>query len=587
MSMSIRGLGRFVLFLALGSAGARLWAQPQLTTIRDTVYRADGQPFNGIALVEWKSFQAPNNTNIGTQGTTVNIVNGSLSVRLAPTTSTANAYYLVRYNSDGQFQFSEIWSVPAAAAALRLRDVRATLLPGGILVGGGSAGGVVGETGAILPNFSDSETPSGAADGSNAVFTLSAAPSPASSLALFRNGLLQSAGNDYTLNGTTITFYSWAIPQFGDILDAFYRTAGNSATNPHTLLSTLHSDTTPSTVARGGLIVGQGPGTGTGTPTWAQLPIGQAGRCLTSTGTDAVWGNCLFTGLTPGSLPFVDANGSLAQNASSLVYNNLQRKLSVGNNTVRGTLHVFDSSTNAATELVVRAGSGQVATPMQTWVSSSGSPLAFVNADGGFNVPRMIVNTSSIRPGIRDVGTSTDPANTALVDGDTWYNTASKVRKTYESAQIHATPQIVCSTTGTANGTTAFVDLGTCTLPTGLFTAGDRLQIEATYMHSGGTAASELDVLMGTVTLAGRAIPAADDVVTLEISVGFGTDTAAWSARTVGVNSGPRYTVGQSPFVSGGSLGQLRLRARELTSGTDTVRLLNYTVRRLPQQINP
>ena len=134
MSTFVRGLGRLFLILALGATGARLWAQPPLTTIRDTVFRADGKPYNGLVLIEWKTFQASNNANIGAQGYTLNVVNGNLVVRLTPTTTANNAYYLVRYNSDGQFQFSEIWSVPPSSAALRLRDIRATLLPGGILV---------------------------------------------------------------------------------------------------------------------------------------------------------------------------------------------------------------------------------------------------------------------------------------------------------------------------------------------------------------------------------------------------------------------------------------------------------------------
>jgi len=36
-------------------------------------------------------------------------------------------------------------------------------------------------------------------DGTNATFALSYAPTPSASLLLFRNGLLQKAGVDYTL----------------------------------------------------------------------------------------------------------------------------------------------------------------------------------------------------------------------------------------------------------------------------------------------------------------------------------------------------------------------------------------------------
>ena len=589
MSTLIRGLGRLFLFLAFGATCARLWAQPPLTTIRDTVYRADGKPFNGLAIIEWKTFQSSNNANIGTQGTTVSIVNGALYVRLVPTPSANNAYYLVRYNSDGQFQFSEIWSVPPSSAALRLRDVRARLLPGGALVGGGAGGVIGGEvTGAILPNFGDAEVPSGVIDGTNRRFTLTSPPSPAASLALFRNGLLQLSGNDYILAGSTITFNSWGVPQPEDILGAFYRTAGTNVSMSHSLLSVTHSDTTPSTPTRGGLIVGQGQ-----PATWSQLLVGPTGRCLTSNGVEVQWGNCLPTGLTPGAVPFVDSNGTLTQSPTTLAYDNAARRLSVGNPDNRVTLNVYDASANGVTELVVRAGVNQLAippaspTPLQTWANAAGVPLAFMNADGGFNVSRIITNSSSIRPGIRDPGTDIDPGISATVDGDTWFNRLSKGRKTFEAGQTHSSIQVICSNAGGSTSGTAFVDLGTCTLPANLLFTGDRLEIEATYLHTGAAASPQIDVLAGGLTFAGRGLAMGDDVVALRISIGISTTTAAWVAQSFGVGPTTTNNVGQGNFASGSALGQLRLRGRMQSASTDTIRLLNFTVRRTPQQANP
>ena len=73
------------------------------------------------------------------------------------------------------------------------------------------------------PVFVDMEAPSGAVDGVNVVYTLTGAPSPAASLHLFRNGLLQRPGVDYSLNGTTVTFNAVATPQTGDAVVASYR----------------------------------------------------------------------------------------------------------------------------------------------------------------------------------------------------------------------------------------------------------------------------------------------------------------------------------------------------------------------------
>jgi hypothetical protein len=81
--------------------------------------------------------------------------------------------------------------------------------------------GVSGSGGITL--YSDSETPGGSVDGSNQVFTLAFAPSPAGSLLLMRNGLTLYSGGDYTLSGSTITFAPSAVPQSGDSLLAWYR----------------------------------------------------------------------------------------------------------------------------------------------------------------------------------------------------------------------------------------------------------------------------------------------------------------------------------------------------------------------------
>jgi len=71
--------------------------------------------------------------------------------------------------------------------------------------------------------FEDAERPAGAANSLNAVFTLIASPSPAGSLNLYRNGVLQQTGVDFNLSGSLITFTGVSIPQTGDTIQAFYR----------------------------------------------------------------------------------------------------------------------------------------------------------------------------------------------------------------------------------------------------------------------------------------------------------------------------------------------------------------------------
>jgi hypothetical protein len=93
--------------------------------------------------------------------------------------------------------------------------------------------------------FIDGETPSGVTNGSNAVFALSQPPTPAGSLELYRNGLVQTTGVDYIVSGSTVTFLSGNVPASGDVLQAYYRTTGS------TTLPTFVDDEVPGGAVNG------------------------------------------------------------------------------------------------------------------------------------------------------------------------------------------------------------------------------------------------------------------------------------------------------------------------------------------------
>jgi hypothetical protein len=274
-----------LLFAAVWLASSAL-AGPPLTTIQDVLYKADGTRFNGTVTISWTSFQAMDNSTIATQSVTVKIVDGNLRVQLVPTTtSTPTTYYSAKYNSNGRIQFEETWSVPSSAQPLHVRDVRvatpsnvAAADTGGTstpaqesdivgliadlgarpLKGPGYAAGRVavvnplgalesasgsatdcvhvdgssGPCGGSQPSFVDGDSPAGIVDGSNTSFTLSAVPDPASSLAVYRNGVLQKTGQDYTFTSGTIQFVAAAAPQPGDTLLASYRLTGTDSGTP-------------------------------------------------------------------------------------------------------------------------------------------------------------------------------------------------------------------------------------------------------------------------------------------------------------------------------------------------------------------
>jgi hypothetical protein len=60
-------------------------------------------------------------------------------------------------------------------------------------------------------------------DGSNASFTIAHSPSPAASVILTRNGLVQKPGIDFSMSAATISFAPASLPQAGDLLQVWYR----------------------------------------------------------------------------------------------------------------------------------------------------------------------------------------------------------------------------------------------------------------------------------------------------------------------------------------------------------------------------
>jgi hypothetical protein len=256
-------------------------AQPPLTTIQDVLYKADGSRFNGYVEISWNSFESADTSNIATQFRAVRIVDGNFSVKLVPTTNAdPHATYAVTYNSDGKVQFQETWAVPPSSRPLRIRDVRIST-PSNLDSGGGGpvqesdvvglvadlnsrptegpgyatgrvvVSNAIGELEAVsgnlsdcvhvdgssgpcgsaapVPGYVDGETPAGVVDGANTTYSLAGTPSPASSLALYRNGMLQKTGFDYSLTGSSIQFVTAATPQPGDTLLASYRVAGSNS----------------------------------------------------------------------------------------------------------------------------------------------------------------------------------------------------------------------------------------------------------------------------------------------------------------------------------------------------------------------
>jgi hypothetical protein len=200
------------------------------TRVRDTIYYPNGKRAEGRVTITWPAFAAGGRT-ISAGARDVRVVNGVLDVELEPMPT--GLYYTVQYRMDNGTSSIEYWVVPVSATAVRVAAVRVAEPPqpniqvaiGQIAQSGAQIGQMIRWDGVRwqMVTLVDQETPSGAVDGSNAVFTLAHAPDPPQGLIVFRNGIAQKRGLDYDISGNTITFTAAATPQPGDVLLAWYR----------------------------------------------------------------------------------------------------------------------------------------------------------------------------------------------------------------------------------------------------------------------------------------------------------------------------------------------------------------------------
>jgi hypothetical protein len=104
---------------------------PQLTTITDVAYRANGQPAAGSLVISWPAFSTQNNRAIVAGQATVAIgASGVVSVALAPNEGArpAGSFYKVIYKLDDGTTATEYWTVPLLSPTT-IGAIRAQLVP--------------------------------------------------------------------------------------------------------------------------------------------------------------------------------------------------------------------------------------------------------------------------------------------------------------------------------------------------------------------------------------------------------------------------------------------------------------------------
>lgn len=107
-----------VLVAVMTAAFGAQAAGPALTTISDTVYRADGTPAGGTVLISWPAFQTAEGDVVAAGNQSVEIgTGGSFTTQLVPNVgaSPAGTLYTIVYQLDDYTVRTEFWSVPATS----------------------------------------------------------------------------------------------------------------------------------------------------------------------------------------------------------------------------------------------------------------------------------------------------------------------------------------------------------------------------------------------------------------------------------------------------------------------------------------
>jgi hypothetical protein len=199
-----------LLILGLLAAASAIAA----TRVSDVLYDGVGARMNGTCVVSWPSFTTQDLRPVSGGSRSLTIRNGVMDVTLEPTVgaSPRGVLYRVQCSSAGLGASPvEWWDVPVSNAAVLVSAVR-------VATGGAQPLPAPPTT----AGFADQESPVAVSSRS---FDLAHAPSPASSLILVWNGLVQRRGIDYTLVGARIYFGGQYAPSIagGDSLLAWYR----------------------------------------------------------------------------------------------------------------------------------------------------------------------------------------------------------------------------------------------------------------------------------------------------------------------------------------------------------------------------
>jgi hypothetical protein len=255
---------------------------------------------------------------------------------------------------------------------------------------------------------------------------------------------------------------------------------------------------------------------------------------------------------------------------------------------------LVESATGTATDCVhVDGSSGPCGTGAPTFVDGD-LPTGIVDgANGVFTlgaVPAPSTSLSVYRNGMLQkpsldytaAGNSVQFITAATPQpGDTLlasYRTADSPAASFSG---FSATQVICSGTGATSSANSLTSLGICSIPAGLLSQGDRLEIRFDYAHSGAAGGFSIEVHWGATTIVHRDALSTETLLAGRADAGLLGSSAQLSSQTWGGSTlafGANAVLGADAYGNG-----IAIDFRGLTAnGGDTLTLTNFTVVRIP-----
>ena len=146
--------------------------------------------------------------------------------------------------------------------------------------------------------------------------------------------------------------------------------------------------------------------------------------------------------------------------------------------------------------------------------------------------------------------------------------------------------QVICSSAGIGTSATTSTSLGSCTIPAGLLSTGDRIEVQFHYRHTGTTTAFTGELRWGATSILLRTSVAAELALTGRLTFGIATGAQPWNAESWGNSFALANSVGSAGENSALNL-TVSFRGQMAATTSDILTLSNFTVVRYPAQTNP